>query len=334
MSGADGGPDHARPEVDFSVVIPVYNNATTLDELIDRLVAVLEPMPMSFELIFVDDGSRDASYSILQTRATSDPRIRPFALVRNFGSQAAVCAGFDRARGRLAACMDADLENCPEDLPRLLEPLGRGYDLVCGYRENRRVPWLTRRLPSRLMNTYVRRQGGTHVRDVGCGMRAFQAWVVRDLAAEGESRRLLTPVFLRRARTVTEVALRPGAHGKSGGHSFLSLLGIAADYYLLTATRPFLVTGLVSATVVALGGTIVLIGPGSAGLVLAGSGLLGGLASLLGEYCQRIYQLSQGTPFYLLRDTESDAPRPAPTDTAPSPVEPAPPDPWSDVGPS
>ena len=295
-------------DVDLSIVIPVYNNASTLDELLDRLVAVLEPLQISFELILVDDGSRDESFDVLQRRAAADPRIRPFALARNFGSQGAICAGFDRVRGRWGICMDADLDNCPEDVPRLLEPLTRGYDLVCGYRENRHAPWLTRRLPSKLMNAYARRQTGVAVRDVGCGMRAFEARIVRDLAAEGEARRLLTPVFLRRARRVTEVALSDGAARSSGGHSFLSLLGIAADYYMLTARRPFLVFGLASLALTGVGVAMALGGARTSALVVFATGLLATLASLVGEYCQRLYHLNQGTPFYALRMLDRDEP--------------------------
>jgi glycosyltransferase involved in cell wall biosynthesis len=298
-------------DVDLSIVIPVYNNSTTLDELLDRLVAVLEPLQIDFELILVDDGSRDDSFAILQRRAATDPRIRPFALTRNFGSQSAVCAGFDRVRGRYGVCMDADLDNCPEDLPRLLEPLDRGYDLVCGYRENRHAPFLTRQLPSRLMNAYAGRQTGIRLRDVGCGMRAFEARIVRDLAAEGEARRLLTPVFLRRARRVTEVPLSEGSARRSGGHSFLSLLGTAADYYMLTARRPFLAFGLLSLALTAVGVAAGFGGAGLGCLVLLATGLLAALASLVGEYCQRLYHLNQGTPFDELRmrgDHETIAP--------------------------
>jgi hypothetical protein len=305
--GGESGSHMGTADLDLSIVIPVYNNAGTLDELIDRLIAVLEPQALSFELIFVDDGSRDRSLSILRARAARDPRVRPFALVRNFGSQAAVCAGFDQVRGRRAVCMDADLENCPEDIPALLEPLDRGYDLVCGYREDRRGPWLTRRLPSWLMNVYVRRQSGTNIRDAGCGMRSFQSWVIRDLAAEGEARRLMTPLFLQRARKVTEVPVRFVAKGRVGGHSFLTLLGIAADYYMFTARRPFLVSGLVSVAALGVGAAMLLGGAGPAGLVIAVSGTLGMLISLVGEYCQRVYQLAQGLPFYTLRELDDGA---------------------------
>lgn len=294
-------------DVDLSVIIPVYNNAATLDELLDRLVAVLDPLPISFELVLVDDGSRDESFAVLQRRASRDARIRPLALVRNFGSQAAACAALDMVRGRRVMSMDADLENAPEDIPRFLEQLDAGYDLVCGYREGRQAPLLTRRLPSWLMNAWVRRQTGVHIRDLGCGMKGFEAWVARDLAAEGEARRLLPPLVLRRARRVTEVPLSAGASQGSSGHSFLTLLGIAADFYLVSARRPFLVTGLASAGSVATGLVLLVAGPALAGVVIATGGLLGTLLSLVGEYCQRLYQLSQGLPFYKLRDLPDEA---------------------------
>jgi glycosyltransferase involved in cell wall biosynthesis len=297
--------------IDISVVVPVYNNAETLDELIDRLIAVLEPMGRSFELIFVDDGSRDRSLPLLERRAEADPRIRPFALVRNFGSQSAACAGFDMVRGQYVATLDADLENAPEDIPALLAPLREGYDLVCGYRQHRAAAWLARRLPSRLMNAYVRRQTGTHIRDLGCGMRACEAWVIKNLEAEGEARRLLTPLFLRRARRVTEVPLRPTVSRTPPRHSFFTLLGIALDYYMLTARRPFLVSGTVSAVAAALGMAMLVVGPRLPGLVVTAGALLGGLLSVLGEYVQRLYQLGQGVPFYELRDRDGERARAA-----------------------
>jgi hypothetical protein len=154
------------------------------------------------------------------------------------------------------------------------------------------------------MNRYVRRQTGTHIQDYACGMRGFQAWVVRDLESAGEARRLLTPLFLQRARLVTEVPLSRGVKHKSGGHSFLSLLGIAADYYMFTARRPFLISGLISVGAFGLAIVLILSGATLEGLVLIVGSLFGTLLSLVGEYCQRLYLLSQGTPFYELRDLE------------------------------
>lgn len=295
---------------DVSVVVPVFNNADTLDALIDRVGAVMEGLATPFELILVDDGSRDGSAELLARRADADPRVRPFFLVRNFGSQAALCAGFDQVRGKRAVCLDADLENPPEDIPALLAALGRGHDLACGVRDTRRDSLLWRRLPSRLLNAWVRRQTGTRVRDVGCGMRAMDAALVRGLAAEGEQRRLLTPLLLRRARSVVEVPIHHVPKGVPSGHSFFTLLGIAGDYYLLTARRPFLVSGVVSLGAV-LAGAIALVaswgGGVAAALVLVVGGGLGALVSLVGEYAQRSYQLGQNLPFYELRDELSQA---------------------------
>jgi glycosyltransferase involved in cell wall biosynthesis len=297
------------------VVVPVFNNASTLDELIDRLVAALAPLGVPFELIFVDDGSRDESYALLRRRAGADPRVRAFALTRNFGSQSAICAGFDLVRGRRAVCLDADLENFPEDVPALLAVLDQGHDLVCGVREQRGDPLFGRRIPSAFMNWYVRRQTGRDVRDVGCGMRAMDARLLRNLAAEGEHRRLVTPMLLRRARSVAFVPIRHRPSSLRLGHTFLTLLGIAADYYLLTARRPFLVSGLVAAAALAVAlalGVAAALGAshalGLAALVLATGGSLGGLLSLVGDYVQRVYQLGQGIPFYQLRDDEPEGP--------------------------
>ena len=302
---------------ELSVVVPVFNNASTLDELIDRLVATLDGVGLDFELIFVDDGSRDASFALLSRRAGADPRIRPFALARNFGSQSAICAGFDQVRGRRAVCLDADLENFPEDIPALLAPLDEGHDLVCGVREQRRDPWLMRRVPSAFMHWWVRRRTGSNVRDIGCGMRAMDSRVLRNLAAEGEHRRLVTPMLLRRAHSVVEVPIRHRPSSLRLGHTSLTLLGIAADYYLLTARRPFLVSGLLAATAL---GIALLLGAyalassspllGIAALVIASSALLGGLLSLVGDYVQRVYQLGQGIPFYQLREEEAPADAP------------------------
>jgi glycosyltransferase involved in cell wall biosynthesis len=317
-------PAQVSSSVDLSIIIPVYNNASTLPELLDRIVAVMEKLGQTFEVVLVDDGSRDESLAVLQSRAARDPRIRPFALVRNFGGQAAACAALDQVRGRRVLSMDADLENCPEDIPAFLAQLDGGSDMVCGYRPFRSAPWLTRRLPSLLMNTYVRRQTGAYIRDLGCGMRAFEGWVVRDLEAEGEARRLLTPLFLRRARHVTEVALTQGAKHKSGGHSFTSLLGIAVDYYLLTAGRPFLITGLASLGAIAVGGLLIVASRQLGGLIVMSGGLLGLPLSLVGEYCQRLYQLGQKVPLYILRTPEPAALPAEATAAPPAPAVPPP----------
>lgn len=297
--------------IDLSVVVPIYNNAQTIDALIERLVRVLGPRPQSFELIFVDDGSIDESLPILERRAAADTRIRVAALTRNFGGQAALCAGFDLVRGARTVCLDGDLENRPEDIPALLAALDGGSDLACGVRMQRHAAWW-RRILSWLLNAYVRRRIGTAVRDIGCGMRAMDSRVIRNLAAEGDRRRLLTPLLLQRARAVTEVPIQHDRSARPGGHSFLTLLGIASDFYLSTARRPFLVAGLASAASLLIGIALLVIAGGwrrpslaMGGLLLLATGVGGAEIALVGEYAQRVYYLMQRVPFYELKQADA-----------------------------
>ncbi len=288
-------------EVDVSVIVPVFDNAETLDPLLDRIIAVLQPITASFEIICVDDGSRDESLALLRHRAVVDARIRPLPLRRNFGIQAAACAAFDHVRGERIVSIDADLENQPEDIPALLRQLDAGYDLVCGYRAIRRSPWLRRRLPSALMNRYVRRVTGAELRDVACGLKAMRRHVIEDLGRSGEARRFLTPLLLQRARRYTEVPVQHSPRPRGGGHPMRGLMGIALDYFLFSARRPFIVVGVGA---VAAGGMALPLAWGvspAAGVVVACGAFLLGLAALVGDLTQRVYWLRQDLPFYELR---------------------------------
>jgi glycosyltransferase involved in cell wall biosynthesis len=300
------------PSVEISVVVPVFDNAGTLDALIDRLIAQLEPRGKSFELVFVDDASRDGSLALLRRRAAADPRLRVLALRRNCGGQSAVCAGFDQVRGRRVVCLDADLENDPADVPKLLDALDQGYDLACGVRVGRRGP-LSRRVASALFNAYVRRRFARSVSDIGCGMRAMDARLARELASAGERRRLLTPLLIDRARSVVEVPIRHDPASRPGGHGFFSLLAIAIDFYLISARRPFLYTGTASlAALAAAPVALVAAWPARsetlalAGLVLAAAGGVGATVSLAGQFAQRLYELAQGRPYYELREDDAE----------------------------
>jgi len=299
------------PEFDLSVVVPVYNNAATLPALMERLAAVVDATGLCAELIFVDDGSTDASAALVAARAESDSRFVLLGLAANFGGQAALCAGFDAVRGRRAVCLDADLENLPEDIPALLAALDQGHDLACGVRQGRTRSW--RSWASSLLNAYARSRLAHPVKDLGCGMRAMDSRVIDDLASAGRKRCLLTPLLLERASSVVEVPVRWVRSTDSGGHSFLSLLGMAFDYFMLTAGRPFLVVGAV-ATVAAVGGTVAVLGGlhagrsalALAGIFLASTGALGMAIALIGEYAQRGYRRGDSEPLYRLRDADGD----------------------------
>ncbi|MFT4569546.1 MAG: glycosyltransferase involved in cell wall biosynthesis [Hyphomicrobiaceae bacterium] len=301
---------------ELSIVVPVFNNQRTLPELIRRLLLVLETVETEWEAVFVDDGSQDESRRIIADHAAQEPRIRLVELARNFGSQAALCAGFAATNGQKILCMDADLENLPEDIPALLAPLEEGHDLVCGYREQRQSSLLRRRLPSALLNAYVRRAVRRSARDIGCGMRAMNATVVANLDTEGEKRRMLSPLLLARAQSVAEVPIRHGTSPWPGGHTFLTLSAIAVDFWMVSSRRPFLALAVVAAL---FGGLcfVVAIATALAGFpnfalatwVTFLATVLTVVMCMVGEFIARLYELAQGRPFYVVRDDSHRSPQ-------------------------
>jgi hypothetical protein len=310
------------PALDVSVVVPVYDNAPTLRELCARLAAVLEAEGLAFEILCVDDASRDGSWGLLRELRAGDARIRPVQLSRNFGQAAALSAGFDRARGRVVVTIDADLQNLPEDVPLLLAEMKRGHDLVSGVRTLRDDPRLARRLPSWVANRMVQWMVGVPLHDVGCGLNALTRTLARELARYGEMRRFLKPLAASLARSVGEVRVRHAREpGRPAGHSrysLLSLLSVQLDFFTSFSRKPFQLIGLVGVALLLLGllaGTVTLglwLGPGvSVGsraqtlvilAVLVGSQLA--VLGLLGEFIVRIHH-AQSQPFYVVR-SEAD----------------------------
>jgi undecaprenyl-phosphate 4-deoxy-4-formamido-L-arabinose transferase len=250
---------------------------------------------------------------LLLERASADERIRVLSLTENFGGQAALCAGFETVRGRRTVCIDADLENFPEDIPALLGALDEGYELACGVRENRGDDFSTRRAPSRLLNAYARRQLKTPVKDLWCGMRAMESRVVENITAEGDRCRSLTPLLLARATSVAEVPIRHDPAKAGSQYSLLRLTAIAVDFFIGSARRPFIVIGVGAAVagVVSLGLLIVALALQSpllalAALIVAVGAAISGVMALVGDYVQRLYILHT-RPLYQVRDEEPPA---------------------------
>ena len=154
-----------RPQI--SVVIPVFNEADNVADLHRELTASLEAFGRPYEILFVDDGSRDGTLARLVAIETADRRVRVLRLRRNFGQTAAFAAGFRYARGRLIATADGDLQNDFRDLPDMIRRIDEGYDIVCGWRKNRKDPWLTRRLPSEIANKFISWSTGVKLHDYG-----------------------------------------------------------------------------------------------------------------------------------------------------------------------
>ncbi len=175
---------------DLTLVIPVYNEEENLRPLAGEIRAALADTGLDYEVLFIDDGSKDASFAVLQELATADDHIVAIRFRRNYGQTAAFAAGFDHARGRVIVTLDADRQNDPADIPRLLTELDKGFDVVNGWRENRQDN-LIRRFPSRVANWLIAETSGVHLKDRGCSLRAFRAEVVRDLHLYGELHRFI-----------------------------------------------------------------------------------------------------------------------------------------------
>lgn len=211
-----------RPSLDLSVVIPAHNERPALDPLYRELRDALDPTGLRYELIFVDDGSDDGSWGVLEALRLADAeRVRVIRMRANSGQTAALDAGFRLARGATIASIDADGENDPRDLPALLARLGDGYDVVCGWRRARGGSLLSRRLPSKVANKLIAIGTGVTVHDCGCTLRVYRASAVRALALYAEMHRLLPAVAWLAGARVGEA---PVAHrARRGGRSHYGL---------------------------------------------------------------------------------------------------------------
>ncbi len=199
-----------RP-VDVSVVVPVFNEAESLPHLLPKLNDALEAVGRPYEVIFVDDGSRDSSLSLLREFAAKDERVRVIAFRRNFGQTAALDAGFHHARGEILIPMDADLQNDPADIPRLLAKVDEGYDVVSGWRKKRQDKYFTRILPSRIANRVISRFTGVELHDYGCTLTAYRREIMKDVRLYGEMHRFI-PVWAQWAGgRVTEIVVNHNA---------------------------------------------------------------------------------------------------------------------------
>lgn len=313
-----------QPPPELSVVVPVYRNRATLGELVRRIDAAL--VGERAELVAVVDGSPDDSLDVLLALAR-DPaatpkglELVPVELARNFGQHAALCAGFELARGKCVLVLDADLQQLPEDLPRFVATWRAGHDFVSGWRMQRRDPF-GRRLGSWFMNRLVRSLTGVQLHDWGCPLAAIDRSVVERVATSGEQRRFLKPLVAKLSRRPTELRIEGLAREGKSAYSSLALLGVSLDFAVSFSQRPFLKLVGLGALTTAVG---VLVGGGY--LVLRVLGLaeaetrlqavvllaliFGGQALLLGalgEFTHRIYRLVQGEPLYEVRTVHSAA---------------------------
>ncbi len=205
-----------RERVELSVVVPVLDEVESLGELYRELTTVLERLGRSYELVFVDDGSRDGSFQALEKLHRSDERVRALQLRRNFGKAAALAVGFQESRGQVVVTLDADLQDDPAELPRLLERLDEGADLVSGWKRERRDP-LSKTVPSRLFNWVTGRLTGLGLHDFNSGFKAYRREVVDELRLYGELHRFIPALAAWRGFRVDELPVhhRPRRFGRT-----------------------------------------------------------------------------------------------------------------------
>lgn len=311
---------------DLSVVIPVYNEAPNLEALYRELTDALGSAGLSYEVLFVDDGSTDASFEVLTRTQAADARIRVIQFRRNFGQTAAFAAGFAAARGRVIVTSDGDGQNDPKDIPRLVARLDEGkFDIVCGWRKSRKDPFLNRRLPSIIANRLISWATGVKLNDYGCSLKAFRAEVVKPLRLYGELHRFLPALASEMGVRIDEVAVnhRPRTAGQSKygiSRTVRVILDLVTVKFLLSySTRPLQMFGLiggvmggVGAVILAYLGYIKFAGPVSLnerlplvlfGILLVFTGVQLVTVGLLAELQSRTYHESQGKPVYVIRRT-------------------------------
>jgi len=247
------GPAPAAQEVSparvaVSIVVPVYNEEESLRPLYDTLSAQLRQLSLPYEIVFVDDGSRDASWAAVQALHELDPHVKAVRFRRNFGKTPALLAGFKQAQGDVVFTMDADLQDDPTEIPRFLEELGKGYDLVSGWKYPRHDP-ITKTLPSLVFNRFlVARTTGVKLHDINCGFKAYRKEVLDDIKLYGELHRFIPVLAHQRGFRVTEIKVRhhKRKYGKSkfGGRRFMRgfldlLMVLFLMSYLRTPLRLF-----------------------------------------------------------------------------------------------
>ena len=312
LAGAAESAAAATPDV--TVVVPVLNEEATLQPLYDGVVQTLGAAGIAAELIFVDDGSTDGTFAILERLHDADPRVRVVSFKRNFGQHPAMHAGIARARGRIVVTMDGDLQNQPADITRLIAAVEAGADVASGRRVTRKDPMFLRRLPSLVINRLLARLNGAHVADFGCAFNAYRREALEPVMHRIGRQKFTKALVCSTGARVTEVDLDHRARADRSRYGVVSLVKLAL--HVLTGFWAQLVQwlgtvlgvlGILTSLGVGLWGVVYWIRndnfPGPlflGGLVLFVLGLQGFLMAVVGENLQRIQRDVEGRPLYYI----------------------------------
>lgn len=310
--------------MDLSIVVPIFNEQENIPDLHREVTAALAGRGISYELILVDDGSTDASFHAMRQAAERDDRVKVIRFRRNFGQTAAMAAGFDASTGRVVVPMDGDLQNDPADIPRLLSKIDEGFDVVSGWRKDRRDAFINRTLPSILANRFISGMTGIRLHDYGCTLKAYRREVLEGINLYGEMHRFVPALVSQVGARVTEIPVghRPRLRGKSKygiSRTMRVVLDLITVKFLLNySTRPSQLFGRLGvytlmASCLSGGATVYMkLFQGmsmnrnpllllTALLLFMGVQLI--VLGLLGELNARTYYEAQGKPIYVVRET-------------------------------
>jgi glycosyltransferase involved in cell wall biosynthesis len=258
----------ASTTTDLSIIIPVFNERESLQTLWTTVAQSCDRLNLSYEIIFVDDGSLDGSVDVLQQLKRSDRRVRIIRFRRNFGQTSAMAAGFEHARGRVLVTMDGDLQNDPADIPGLLAKLDEGYDVVCGWRKDRQDKLVSRRIPSVVANWIIGRVTGVHIHDNGCSLKAYRSSTIKCVSLYGEMHRFIPAMASLTGARIAEMVVthHPRRFGQSKygiGRIWRVMLDIVAIKMITGfASRPAVWFGLMSFPCFLLGATVLIMAVG------------------------------------------------------------------------
>jgi glycosyltransferase involved in cell wall biosynthesis len=235
----------------LSIVVPLYNEASNLQRFYERLKGALQKLGHPYEVVLVDDGSSDNTFDILQSICRNDNLFRAIRFRKNFGQTAAMVAGIDHSQGQVVITLDGDLQNDPRDIPVLIDKIKEGYDIVSGWRANRKEPFLTRRLPSIVANRLISAVCGCKLHDYGCTLKAYRREIIDSIGLYGELHRFIPAIASGGGASIAEVKVRhrPRTRGKSK-YGLTRTLRVILDlltvkFFLSFATRPMQIFGLV-----------------------------------------------------------------------------------------
>ncbi|MEM9056987.1 MAG: glycosyltransferase family 2 protein [Pseudomonadota bacterium] len=227
-SVSPGAADGARPPLALSIIVPLYNEEDSVGPLHERIVQAVDPLAIAYEMLFVDDGSSDATFERASAIAADDPRLRVVRFRKNYGQTPAMAAGIDHAAGATLITMDGDLQNDPADIPNFLEKIAEGYDIVVGWRHKRQDKLITRKIPSMIANRLIGKVTGVPIKDNGCSLKAYRADLIKSVPLYSEMHRFIPAMTSLAGARVAQIKVRH--HARQFG---VSKYGLSRVYKVL-----------------------------------------------------------------------------------------------------